>query len=66
MQGRHDEARAQFERVIAVANDLGLLSEEYNVPAKHLAGQLSAGAYASRAGQHRAWPIGPVLQSRGG
>ena len=38
MQGRKDEARAQFERVLSVANDLGLLSEEYNVPGKHLAG----------------------------
>jgi len=36
--GRTDDARAQFERVLAVANDLGLLSEEYNVPGKHLAG----------------------------
>jgi GH15 family glucan-1,4-alpha-glucosidase len=38
LQGRHEEARAQFERVLAVANDLGLLSEEFNVPAQHLAG----------------------------
>lgn len=38
LQGRSDEARAQFERVLAVCNDLGLLSEEYNVPGKHLAG----------------------------
>ena len=38
MQGRKEEARAQFERVLAVANDLGLLAEEFNVPAKHLAG----------------------------
>ncbi len=29
---------AQFERLLAVGNDLGLFSEEYNVPAKHLAG----------------------------
>ena len=36
--GRTDEARAQFERVLAVANDLGLLSEEYDVPGKHLSG----------------------------
>ena len=28
-QGRHDDARATFERVAAAANDLGLLSEEY-------------------------------------
>ena len=38
MQGRHEEAREQFERVLAVANDLGLLAEEYNVPGKRLAG----------------------------
>ncbi len=38
LQGRKEEARAQFERVLAVANDLGLLSEEFNVPGKHLAG----------------------------
>jgi GH15 family glucan-1,4-alpha-glucosidase len=28
MQGRTDEARALFERVLGTANDLGLLSEE--------------------------------------
>ncbi len=38
LQGRHEEAREQFERVLAVANDLGLLAEEYDVPGKHLAG----------------------------
>jgi GH15 family glucan-1,4-alpha-glucosidase len=38
LQGRHDEAREQFERVLALCNDVGLLSEEYNVPAKQLAG----------------------------
>ncbi len=38
MMGRHVEARAQFERVIAVANDVELFSEEYDVPARHLAG----------------------------
>jgi len=38
MQGRREEAVEQFERVLAVANDLGLLSEEYNVPAKCLVG----------------------------
>jgi len=38
MQGRHDEARTLLERVLALANDLGLLSEEYNVPGRHLSG----------------------------
>lgn len=38
MQGRHQEAREQFERVLALANDLGLLAEEYDVPGKRLAG----------------------------
>jgi GH15 family glucan-1,4-alpha-glucosidase len=37
-QGRADEAAAQFERVTALSNDVGLLSEEYNVPGQHLAG----------------------------
>ena len=38
MQGRRNEARQLFERVLALANDLGLLSEEYNVLGRHLAG----------------------------
>jgi GH15 family glucan-1,4-alpha-glucosidase len=29
LAGRHDEARAVFERLLAVRNDVGLLSEEY-------------------------------------
>jgi GH15 family glucan-1,4-alpha-glucosidase len=31
LQGRHDEARALFERLLALTNDLGLLSEEVDV-----------------------------------
>ena len=38
MQGDHAAAAAQFERVLDVRNDLGLLSEMYNVPGRHLAG----------------------------
>ncbi len=38
LQGRHEEAVAQFERLLAVGNDLGLFAEEYNVPAQHMTG----------------------------
>ena len=38
LQGRHDEACAQFERALAVCNDVGLMSEEYDIPARHLSG----------------------------
>lgn len=38
LQGRRKEARKTFERALAVRNDVGLLSEEYNVPGRCLAG----------------------------
>jgi GH15 family glucan-1,4-alpha-glucosidase len=38
LQGRREAARKTFERVLAVANDLGLLAEEYDIGAKRLAG----------------------------
>jgi len=38
MLGRLDDARRLFERLIAVRNDLGLLSEEYDPHAKRLLG----------------------------
>jgi GH15 family glucan-1,4-alpha-glucosidase len=37
-QGRRDEARELFERLLAVRNDLGLLAEEYTPQSKRLAG----------------------------
>jgi GH15 family glucan-1,4-alpha-glucosidase len=36
--GRHDEATAMFERLIELANDVGLLAEEYDVAAKRQVG----------------------------
>ncbi len=33
LNGRVDEARALFERLLGLTNDLGLLAEEYDVPA---------------------------------
>ncbi len=36
--GRHQEARELFERLLALTNDLGLLSEEYDASEKRLLG----------------------------
>jgi GH15 family glucan-1,4-alpha-glucosidase len=38
MLGRHDEARELFERLLALRNDVGLLSEEYDPRARRLVG----------------------------
>lgn len=38
LQGRHDEARALFERLLALRNDVGLLAEEYDTGAKRQLG----------------------------
>ena len=38
MTGRMDEARALFERLLALRNDVGLLSEQYDPASKRLLG----------------------------
>jgi GH15 family glucan-1,4-alpha-glucosidase len=38
LMGRHDEARETFERLLALRNDVGLLSEEYDTDAGRLVG----------------------------
>jgi GH15 family glucan-1,4-alpha-glucosidase len=38
LQGRFDDARKTLESILAIRNDVGLLSEQYNVPRRHLAG----------------------------
>jgi GH15 family glucan-1,4-alpha-glucosidase len=38
LQGRQDEARALFERLVALANDVGLLAEEYDPRQRRLLG----------------------------
>jgi GH15 family glucan-1,4-alpha-glucosidase len=38
LQGRLDEARATFERLIGLCNDVGLLAEEYDPVAKRMLG----------------------------
>jgi GH15 family glucan-1,4-alpha-glucosidase len=38
LMGRYDDARAMFERLIGLCNDVGLLSEEYDLAAKRQVG----------------------------
>lgn len=38
LQGRYDEARALFEKLLALRNDVGLLSEEYDPERKRFVG----------------------------
>jgi GH15 family glucan-1,4-alpha-glucosidase len=38
LQGRHEEARSLFEKLLALRNDVGLLSEEYDPEAKRFLG----------------------------
>ncbi len=38
LQGRHDAARALFERLLAVRNDVGLLAEEYEPRTRRMLG----------------------------
>lgn len=66
MQGRREEARAQFERVLAVANDVGLLSEEYNVPGRHLAGNFPQALTHLAVVNTALGLCGPTLQRGGG
>ena len=40
MQGRTGDARAMFERLLALRNELGLLSEEYDSKAKRMTGNM--------------------------
>jgi GH15 family glucan-1,4-alpha-glucosidase len=40
LQGRLDEGRALFERLVAVANDVGLLAEEYDPVQRRLVGNV--------------------------
>lgn len=40
LAGRHDDAQAMIDRVIGIANDVGLLAEEYHVPTRRLIGNM--------------------------
>jgi GH15 family glucan-1,4-alpha-glucosidase len=59
LQGKHAEARALFERLLAIRNDVGLLSEEYDPHAKRLLGNFPQ-AFSHVALIHTALNLGPT------
>lgn len=66
LQGRKQEAQQQFERVLATANDVGLLSEQYNTQRGELAGNFPQ-ALSHLAVINTALGLsGPTLQRGGG
>ena len=66
MQNRLQEARALFERVLAVSNDLGLLSEEYHVPSRRMLGNFPQAMTHVAVINTALGLCGPVLQRGGG
>lgn len=66
MQGRKTEARALFERLLSVSNDLGLLSEEYHVPSKRLLGNFPQALTHIGVVNTALALCGPTLQRGGG
>ena len=53
LQGRIDEARELFERLLTLSNDVGLLAEEYDPRGETPAREFPTGVFACRTGQHR-------------
>ena len=66
MQGRCEEARALFERVLALGNDVGLLAEEYHVPSGRLMGNFPQALSHLSLVNTALGLCGPVLQRAGG
>ncbi len=60
--GRHDEAHALFERLVALANDLGLLAEEYDPKAQRMLGNFPQ-AFTHLALVNTAFNVAPHLPS---
>ena len=66
MQGRDDEAAALLARVIGVANDVGLLSEEYDVRNRSLIGNMPQALTHLGLVNTALFLSGPVIQRAGG
>jgi GH15 family glucan-1,4-alpha-glucosidase len=59
LQGRIGEARSLFERLLGIANDVGLLAEEYDPRTGRHLGNFP------QAMTHRPWSIRPRISLRG-
>jgi len=66
MQGRDDEAAALLARVIGVSNDVGLLSEEYDVRSRSLTGNIPQALTHLALINTALFLSGPVIQRGGG
>jgi len=66
MQGRDDEAAALLARVIGVSNDVGLLSEEYDVRSRRLTGNIPQALTHLALINTALFLSGPVIQRAGG
>ena len=66
LQGRHEEGEAYLERVLGVANDVGLLSEEYDVPGRRLTGNFPQALTHLGVVNTALGLSGPVLDRGGG
>lgn len=66
MQGRVGEAREALERVLSVRNEVGLLSEEYDVRGRHLSGNFPQALSHLALVTSALGLSGPVLQRGGG
>jgi len=64
--GRDNEAIAMLERVIGVANDVGLLSEEYHVPSRTLVGNMPQALTHLALVNTALFLSGPSIQRGGG
>ncbi len=65
MLGRIDEARALFDRLAGLANDVGLLSEEYDPVSKRLVGNFPQ-AFSHIALINAAYMLAAANQPQGG
>jgi GH15 family glucan-1,4-alpha-glucosidase len=66
MQGRHNDAATLLERVIGLSNDVGLLSEEYDVRSRSLIGNIPQALTHLGVINSALFLSGPVIQRAAG